>query len=37
MGRKQSTLAAHCKGSHFTWEERLRLQYYYAGANGWRK
>ena len=37
MGRKQLTLEKHCKGSHFTWDERLTLQYYYAGSNGFRK
>ncbi len=37
MGRKQFTLEEHCKGSHFTWAERLQLQYYYAGTNGYRK
>jgi len=37
MGRKQFTLEQHCKGSHFTWDERLQLQYYYAGSNGYRK
>ncbi len=34
MGRKQFTLEQHCKGSHFTWDERLQLQYYYAGSKG---
>ena len=37
MGRKQFTLGKHCKGSHFTWAERLELQYYYTGTNGYRK
>ena len=37
MGRKQFTLEKHCRGSHFTWGERLKLQYYYAGSNGYRK
>jgi len=37
MGRRQLTLEKHCKGSHFTWGERLRLQFYYAGSNGYRK
>jgi len=37
MGRKKLTLQQHCKGSHFCWSERLRLQYYYAGSNGYRK
>ena len=37
MGRSKLTLGRHCKGSHFSWDERLRLQYYYAGSNGYRK
>lgn len=37
MGRRQLTLGKHCRGSHFTWGERLKLQYYYAGSNGYRK
>jgi len=37
MGRIQLTLEQHSKGSHFSWEERLALQYYYAGSNGYRK
>ena len=37
MGRTQLTLERHCKRSHFTWGERLALQYYYAGTNGYQK
>ena len=37
MGRTKLTLEPHCRGSHFTWDERLRLQYPYAGSNGYRK
>lgn len=37
MGRRQLTLHEHCKGSHFNWGERLMLQYYYTGWNGYRK
>ncbi|MGI5910467.1 MAG: IS30 family transposase [Sphaerochaetaceae bacterium] len=37
MGRRQLTLHEHCKGSHFNWGERLMLQYYYTGRNGYRK
>ncbi len=37
MGRKQRTLETQCRGSHFSWGERLMLQYYYAGSNGYRK
>jgi len=34
MGRRQGR---HCRGSHFSWGERLMLQYYYAGTNGYAK
>ncbi|WP_320129629.1 hypothetical protein [uncultured Sphaerochaeta sp.] len=37
MGRRKLTLGRHCKGSHFTWGERLKLQYHYAGSNGYSK
>jgi IS30 family transposase len=37
MGRRKLTLGRHCRGSHFSWGERLRLQYYWAGSNGYRK
>ncbi|MFA6776329.1 MAG: hypothetical protein WCR76_08705 [Sphaerochaetaceae bacterium] len=37
MGRRKLTLGRHCRGSHFSWGERLKLQYYYAGSNGYRK
>ena len=37
MGRKHLTLKQHCRGSHFTWAERLKLQYYWSGSNGYRK
>jgi len=37
MGRTQLTLERHCKRSHFSWDERLALQYYYAGGNGYQK
>ncbi len=37
MGRKQLTVQRHCRGSHFTWSERLMLQYYYCGSNGYAK
>ena len=37
MGRKHLTLKQHCRGSHFTWAERLKLQYYWTGSNGYRK
>ena len=37
MGRRNLTLESPPRGTHFTWEERLRLQYYYNGSNGYRK
>lgn len=37
MGRKEITVKLHCKGSHFIWDERLRLQYYYSGSCGFKK
>ncbi|AEV30970.1 transposase, IS30 family [Sphaerochaeta pleomorpha str. Grapes] len=37
MGRRNLTLGKHCRGSHFSWGERLKLQYYFAGSNGYRK
>lgn len=37
MGRTQLTLEGHCRRSHFTWDERLALQYYYAGSNGYQR
>jgi IS30 family transposase len=37
MGRKQLIVQRHCKSSHFTWSERLMLQYYYCGSNGYTK
>lgn len=37
MGRKHLILESTPRGTHFTWEERLRLQYYYCGSNGYSK
>ena len=37
MGRTQLTLKGHCRRSHFTWDERLALQYYYTGTNGYQR
>ncbi len=37
MGRRQLTLESHCRGSHFSWDERLTLQYYYSGTNRHRR
>lgn len=37
MGRRHFTLENPPRGTHFTWDERLELQYYYTGANGYPK
>lgn len=37
MGRKKLTIESVCKHTHFTWGERLTLQYYYSGTNRYQK
>jgi IS30 family transposase len=37
MGRKKLIIETVCKHTHFTWGERLTLQYHYGGANKYRK
>lgn len=37
MGRKKLTIKSVCKHTHFTWEERLRLQYHHSGTNKYQK
>ncbi len=37
MGRKKLTIKSVCKHTHFTWEERLALQYHYSGTNRYQK
>jgi IS30 family transposase len=37
MGRIKLNIETGSKGTHFTWDERLRLQYYYAGTNRYPK
>lgn len=37
MGRKKLTIEPVCKHTHFTWGERLTLQYYYTGTNKYQK
>jgi IS30 family transposase len=37
MGRSKLTIETNCKHTHFTWGERLVLQYHYLGANGYNK
>lgn len=37
MGRKKLIIETTCKHTHFTWEERLLLQYHYNGTNRYAK
>jgi len=37
MGRPKLTIEDHAHHSHFTWDQRIQMQYYYAGANGYEK
>lgn len=37
MGRSKLSIKTGCKHTHFTWGERLLLQYYYNGTNGYEK
>jgi IS30 family transposase len=37
MGRSKLTIETNCKHTHFTWGERLVLQYHYTGTNGYKK
>lgn len=37
MGRHKLTLESACKHTHFTWAERLRLQYHRTGTNKYQK
>lgn len=37
MGRKKLTIESVCKHTHFTWGERLTLQYHYTGTNKCQK
>jgi len=37
MGRSKLIIETGCKHTHFTWGERLLLQYYYSGSNGYKK
>ena len=37
MGRKKLSIEPVCKHTHFTWGERLTLQYHYAGTNKYQK
>lgn len=37
MGRKKLTIQSVCKHTHFTWGERLTLQYHHTGTNKYQK
>ena len=37
MGRSKLIIKTGCKHTHFTWEERLLLQYHYNGTNRYKK
>ena len=37
MGRKKYTIEGQARHTHFTWEQRLQLQYHYTRANGYKK
>lgn len=37
MGRKKLIMEPVCKHTHFTWGERLTLQYHYGGVNKYQK
>lgn len=37
MGRKKLSIESVCRHTHFTWGERLTLQYHYGGTNKYRK
>ena len=37
MGRSKLIIKTGCKHTHFTWGERLLLQYYHSGTNGYTK
>jgi len=37
MGRKKLTMESVCNHTHFTWGERLTLQYHHSGANRYQK
>jgi transposase, IS30 family len=37
MGRSKLTIENTCRYTHFTWEQRLQLQYHYTGAGKYKK
>jgi len=37
MGRKKLSIERMCKHTHFTWGERLTLQYHHTGTNRYQK
>jgi IS30 family transposase len=37
MGRGKLIIEGQARHTHFTWEQRIQLQYYYTGSNGYKK
>jgi len=37
LGRKKLSIESVCKHTHFTWGERVAMQYHYSGANKYQK
>ena len=37
VGRRKSTIKTACRHTHFTWEERLKLEYFYEGKGKYSK
>jgi hypothetical protein len=37
MGRGKLIIEGQARHTHFTWEQRIQLQYYYTGTNGYKK
>ena len=37
MGRSKLIIKTGCYNTHFTWDERLKLQYHYNGTNNYTK
>jgi hypothetical protein len=37
MGRNKLSIKNSAHHSHFTWEERIQLQYYHNGSNGYSR
>jgi len=37
MGRRKCIIEGQARHTHFTWEQRIQLQYHYTGTNGYKK